>query len=279
MTNGKNPSKRDVAEDMKAKANQASQEVKAQAQRTSEDMKSRGRDELEKRESQAADAMDQVAEATEAAAHELEQRRETAALSHYVSELADGISGLSGNLRSKNTDELISDASRLARNNPGLFLLGSVAVGFGLSRIAKANRPPQERESHWEDYYGHQETSQYGSESLGSTSTTGSSSTASTGRSATAGSSTAYGTTSGAPSSGPSTGASTVGRTQSGATTTGTSTAPGATGTSGSTGTSNPTHASTSYLPEDKQSAQSPINPPKGESRTPTNKPGDRSQS
>lgn len=275
MSDGKKPSKHEIAEDMKAKANQASREVKSQAGRASEDMKSRGREELEKRESQAADTMDQFAEATEAAAHELEQRRETAALSQYVSELADGISGLSSNLRSKNTDELISDASRLARNNPGLFLLGSVAVGFGLSRIAKANRPPQERgEAHWEDYYGHQETRHYGSDSTGSSAT---GSTANTGRSATTGTSTAFGTTSGAPSSGPSTGATSVGRTQTGARDTGTTPTAGATGTSGTTGTSNPTHAGTSYLPEDRESAQSPINPPKGASRSPTDKPGDRS--
>jgi hypothetical protein len=279
MSDGKkNPNKQKIAEDMKAKANQASREMKSQAERTTEDVKARAREEVEKRESQAADTMDQVAEATDAAAHELEQRSETAALSHYVSELADGISSLSSSLRGKNTDELISDASRLARNNPGLFLLGSVAVGFGLSRIAKANRPPHESESHWEDYYGQQETRRYGSE-YGAGSETPRS-PASTGRSASAGSTTAYGTTSGSPSSGPSTGASTIGRTTTGANDTGTSAAPGATGTTGSTGTANPTHASTSYLPEDRESAQSPINPPKGESRAGSPKsPGDRSSS
>lgn len=277
MSDGKNPTKQDIAKDMKAKANQASREVKSQAERTAENLKTRGREEVEKRESQAADTMDQLAEATQAAAHELEQRSETAALSHYVTELAEGISNLSTSLRGKNADELISDASRLARNNPGLFLLGSVAVGFGLSRIAKANRPPQE-DSHWEDYYGQQDTRQYGSESGEGHKLDSASATGSSGRSASAGSTAAYGTTSGSPSAGPSTGATSVGRSTTGANTTGTSPARGATGTSGSTGSANPTHASTSYLAEDRESVQSPINPPKGESQAGSPKsPGDRS--
>lgn len=148
-----NPSKKQIADDMKAKAEQASREVKT-----------KGREQLEAQESRAADKMDRVAEATDAAADELARREETAVLSHYVSELADGIGSLSSSLRQKNTDELIHDANRLARNNAGLFLLGSVAIGFGLSRIAKANRPPSRSERHWEDYYGQQDTRYYGEE-------------------------------------------------------------------------------------------------------------------
>src|SRR5690606_24637823 len=155
---------------------------------------------------------------------------------NYVSEISRGIGSLSSSLRERNTDDLIRDASRLARNNPGLFLLGSVAVGFGLARVAEAKRPESGNSpswddsqgwegSDWEDYYGQQRTTQYGrNPDVGAT--TGSSAQSSTGASA-------------------------LGRTATGARDTGSTAAPGATGTSGSTGTSNPTHASTSYLPED----------------------------
>lgn len=200
-----NPSKQKIADDMKAKAEQASREMQAQ-----------GKEQLEAQESRAADTMDKVAEATDAAAEELANRSETAALSQYVSEIADGIGNLSSSLRQKNTDELIHDASELARNNAGLFLLGSVAIGFGLSRIAKANRPAAGSESHWEDYYGQQETGSY-AESEASES----------------------------------------------------SGAPGAR-------TSDPTHASTSYLPEEGAGAQNPTTPPSAGTRTsPSAGPGD----
>lgn len=181
--NPKNPSKERIADDMKAKADQTSRDVKAKT-----------KEQLEAQESRAADTMDKVAEATGAAARELDQRGE-ATLSHYVSEISEGIGSLSNNLRHKNTDELIQEASRLARHNAGLFLLGSVAVGFGLSRIAKANRPEGEQ-AHWENYYGQQRSTSYGTE---------------------------------------------------------------AESAAAARGTSSPTHASTSYLPEDKAGAQSPM--------------------
>lgn len=242
MTDGKQPSKQQIADDMKAKANQ-----------TSREMKDKGREELEKQESRAADTVDKVADATRAAADELERENETT-LSHYVSEIAEGIGGLSSNLRSKNTDDLIRDASRLARENAGLFLLGSVAVGFGLARIAKANRPAgYDAEGSWEDYYGQQRKRSYGADAESAVST----------------GSTAQ----------PSTGATSVGRTATGARDTGSTAAPGGTGTTGSTGTSNPTHASTSYLPEDGSSAQSPLNSPKSDTRTSPNNPGSSSSS
>lgn len=241
MTDGKQPSKQQIADDMKAKANQ-----------TSREMKDKGREQLEKQESRAADTVDKMADAARAAADELERENETT-LSHYVSEIAEGIGGLSSNLRSKNTDDLIRDASRLARDNAGLFLLGSVAVGFGLARIAKANRPAgYENQDTWEDYYGQQRSRSYG-----------------TGQSGTSTGNTAQS----------STGATSVGRTATGGRDTGNTAAPGATGTSGNTGTSNPTHANTSYLPEDRSSAQSPLNSTKGDTRTPPNNPGSSSSS
>lgn len=241
MSNGKQPSKQQIADNMKSKADQASRE-----------MKTKGREHLERQEAKAADTMDKVADAVEAAARELRDEDETT-LSNYVSEMSRGIGTLSSNLRERNTDDLIRDASRLARNNPGLFLLGSVAVGFGLARVAKAKRPESGNsqswdDSDWEDYYGQQRTTRYGRDpELGAT--TGSSPQSRTAQS--------------------STGASALGRTATGARDTGTTAAPGATGTSGSTGTSNPTHASTSYLPEDGSSGKSSVNPPQGESRTP----------
>lgn len=42
-------------------------------------------------------------------------------------------------LRGRNVDELVGDLNRMARNNPGLFIAGSIALGFGLTRFAKAS--------------------------------------------------------------------------------------------------------------------------------------------
>jgi hypothetical protein len=44
-------------------------------------------------------------------------------------------------LRGKSADELLQQAGKLARDNPTLFLAGSVALGFGLSRFLRASSP------------------------------------------------------------------------------------------------------------------------------------------
>lgn len=140
------PSKQEIADDLQSKA-----------QATSRQLKEKGSEQLEQYGSRAAGGMESVAEAAQRAAESLEQSDQTM-LSQYVGELAHGISDLANSLRHKNTDEILHDVSRLARENAGLFLLGSVAIGFGLARIAKAS----ERRSYagngehhgWEGYYG-----------------------------------------------------------------------------------------------------------------------------
>jgi len=54
-----------------------------------------------------------------------------------VSDIAQSMVDLADNLRGKSVDELVGEVNRLARNNPGLFIAGSVALGFGLTRFAR----------------------------------------------------------------------------------------------------------------------------------------------
>jgi hypothetical protein len=44
-------------------------------------------------------------------------------------------------MRGKSAEEMLQQAGRLARENPALFVTGSVAVGFGLSRFLRASSP------------------------------------------------------------------------------------------------------------------------------------------
>ncbi len=46
---------------------------------------------------------------------------------------------LSSDLREKSGDEILRDVNRLARQNPGMFVAGGLAVGFGLARLMKAS--------------------------------------------------------------------------------------------------------------------------------------------
>ncbi|WP_434697401.1 hypothetical protein J3P89_09790 [Pseudomonas sp. Z1-14] len=89
----------------------------------------------------AADQIDALARGAKSAMSELEAN-DTLGLSHYLADMADSMSGLASKLRNKSAEELLHDGSRLARDNPGLFLAGSIAVGFGLSRFLKAGTSP-----------------------------------------------------------------------------------------------------------------------------------------
>lgn len=63
-------------------------------------------------------------------------------LASYVHSASSQLSALASRLQDRSVDELAEDAKQLARSKPGVFLLGSVALGFGLSRFVKAAAHP-----------------------------------------------------------------------------------------------------------------------------------------
>ncbi len=56
----------------------------------------------------------------------------------YARKAATAVSGVSGNLKQKEVDELLDDARDFVRKQPGLALGAAAAVGFALTRIVKA---------------------------------------------------------------------------------------------------------------------------------------------
>ena len=76
-------------------------------------------------------------------------------LAAYTTHIASSVNALADRLRSSSVDELASDARRLAHSNPALFLAGSVAIGFGLTRFLKASSTGS---------HGMSRTDRYGSE-------------------------------------------------------------------------------------------------------------------
>lgn len=114
------------------------EDLGSKAREASRQFADRGKEEAEALSSKAADALDDMEAVAEVEAEELE-RRGWDDLSSYVRDMASGIGELSDNLRHKSVDELVRSASDLAARNTGLFVLGSIAIGFGLSRFVKAS--------------------------------------------------------------------------------------------------------------------------------------------
>jgi hypothetical protein len=116
---------------------QIKQDLGNKAREASRQFADKGKEKAEALTSKAADKLEDVEAVAEAQAEALERQGWTD-LSHYVHEMATGIGDLSNNLRNKSVDELVRSAAELAQRNTGLFLLGSIAIGFGLSRLVKA---------------------------------------------------------------------------------------------------------------------------------------------
>ena len=115
---------------------------------------SAGKAQLDSGLAQAAGSVDTIAKALDDAATRLKDENQDG-VAAYASHVASSITTLADRLRQSSVDELARDARQLARSNPALFLMGSVAVGFGLTRFLKASsRMSGESEQSRRDAYG-----------------------------------------------------------------------------------------------------------------------------
>lgn len=119
------------------------------ARHLGEEARIQGKEQLEQLRGTAAESLDKLAESAHAAASTL-QHDDVGHLSEYVSDLASRMSELSSTLRTKSVDEVFQDLGRIARENPALFVTGSLAIGFGISRFARASQGKAQHES---DHY------------------------------------------------------------------------------------------------------------------------------
>ncbi|GGJ92041.1 hypothetical protein [Pseudomonas matsuisoli] len=87
----------------------------------------------------AADEVDKVARSADAAADAMQDQDDPAGLSHYVADIANNLGQFAESLRGKSAEDMLHEANRLARENPALFITGSVALGFGLTRFMRAS--------------------------------------------------------------------------------------------------------------------------------------------
>lgn len=139
--------------------------LKDSASQLAEQAKSEGKRHVETARKSTADSVEKLARSAKAAASELQQD-DVGHLSQYIANLADGMTSFASRMRDKSGEEMAQELGRLARENPALFVTGSVAVGFGLARFARA-KTPGTRTSGSTDFGGRTgvETDRFGSDS------------------------------------------------------------------------------------------------------------------
>jgi hypothetical protein len=119
-------------------ARRAVERGKEEAKRTGEDVKHRAEERAEAGRREAASQADALSHAMESAASTLRDE-DKEALSEIARRAGDSLGTLANRLHDRSIDDLVRDARRLARDNPSLFMMGSIALGFGLSRFWKAS--------------------------------------------------------------------------------------------------------------------------------------------
>jgi hypothetical protein len=102
------------------------------------ELKEQGTQQFEQYRDKAADQLEGLVEGAQSVASAMEGR-ETLGLAQGISDVASGLGEFADRMRNKSAEELLQEGARLARQNPLLFLAGTVAVGFALSRFLRAS--------------------------------------------------------------------------------------------------------------------------------------------
>jgi hypothetical protein len=139
---------------LKSEAAEVTNKVKSNTAELAEDVKRRGEQQLDSRKQAAADQAKNLAGVVERAAEELREQNQQS-LAEYAGQLAGSMKSFADSLKSRSTDDLIRDTQQLARKNPTLFVLGSVAVGVALSRFFKASTDREGRQRNLHPSPGH----------------------------------------------------------------------------------------------------------------------------
>ena len=130
-----------TAQGAKNEANRLAETARTEAQKLGETAKDVGRQQadqqFERGKHVVGDQVETVEHALEGAAKRL--REDGSPLAGYASDLSSRLSSVSSRIESASVDDLAQDAKRLSRENPGLFMLGAVALGFAASRFLKAS--------------------------------------------------------------------------------------------------------------------------------------------
>lgn len=100
-------------------------------------IKQDGKEKIETGKRAAADQIAEIADAIDLAGSQLDQSQPT--LANYATQLANGVGTFATRLREDSIEDIYRDMRELASRHPGMFLLGSAAIGLVAARFMKAS--------------------------------------------------------------------------------------------------------------------------------------------
>jgi hypothetical protein len=133
-----------TADEAKRAAADAADQAKDKAADLTGQAKSAAADEASKRKGQAAGVLSDVAGALHETGDALRDR-DRDAFAQYAEMAASQVESLTDQLRDRNVGELLDEAERFARRDPGLFIGGAFLLGILGGRFLKASAPSSRR--------------------------------------------------------------------------------------------------------------------------------------
>jgi hypothetical protein len=100
-----------------------------------------GKEKIESGKRAAADQIAEIADAIDLAGSQLDQSQPT--LANYATQLANSVGTFATRLREDSIEDIYRDMRQLATRHPGMFLLGSAAIGLVAARFMKASADQQ----------------------------------------------------------------------------------------------------------------------------------------
>jgi hypothetical protein len=100
-------------------------------------IKQDGKEKIETGKRAAADQIAEIADAIDLAGSQLDQSQPT--LASYATQLANSVGTFATRLREDSIEDIYTDMRQLAQRHPGMFLLGSAAIGLVAARFMKAS--------------------------------------------------------------------------------------------------------------------------------------------
>lgn len=125
--------KEDVKQDVEAVKKAAADKFQETKQQATDVAKEKG----DEATNQAGAQLEELSNTIDAVASTLKDE-DREGLANYARQMSSGMNQLADRLQNQSVNELANDVKKMAKENPNGFLLGSIALGFGLSRFGKA---------------------------------------------------------------------------------------------------------------------------------------------
>lgn len=134
---GSNQGYSEMKDDLQKSGEELSQTMKSKRDEVTTEASKEAKSQAEGAKSYAADEMEDFSHVAEATAGALSDENHEK-LSSYVNDMAAYVGNMAESLRNRSADDLVHEAKRMARKNPTLFIAGGIALGLGISRVAKS---------------------------------------------------------------------------------------------------------------------------------------------